>query len=183
MARGMSPRSLLSSALVLTVWAVVGCSGSSASVPDPTQPVDPTEPTCGVDAQGRAPAPSCDATSDLQLARDEACPAGATCYSRARCGATILCATYQQVQCAAVPTCDRDDREVAQCPADAACYTRAMCGATILCAKQDTCAAVPACDAGDKPVPGPSDCLLDNAACYSRAACGVTIWCTGPRNG
>jgi hypothetical protein len=179
----MSPRSLLLSALLLSAWVHVGCSGSSASVPDPTQPIDPTEPTCAADASGRLPAPKCDASSDVQLARDEACPAGATCYSRALCGATILCASYL-AQCAAVPVCDRNDQEVAACPSDAACYTRAMCGATILCAKQDqACRAIPTCDPGDKPVPGPSDCLLDNAACYSRAACGDTIWCTGPRNG
>lgn len=55
-------------------------------------------------------------------------------------------------QCAAVPTCDRDDiqlgNESAECPTGASCYMRTMCGDTITCEATGMAMADAGVDAG-----------------------------------
>jgi hypothetical protein len=90
------------------------------------------------------------------------------------------------VQCAAYPSCDAGDEEVASESAclqdDARCYQSSLCGSTIWCTGPAVhqCEAYPACEPGDQEVASESGCLQDDASCYQRSICGYTIWCTGP---
>jgi hypothetical protein len=113
------------------------------------------------------------------------CPRNASCYTVAYCGTTLVC--KEGVNCAAIPTCERDDIKrqipcVDPSPPGTSCYETSVCGQTIWCDHQEWPMAP--CNAGDVAIAGPAECIVSpdpayEAACYSVASSGRSQWCTG----
>ena len=99
-------------------------------------------------------------------------------------GAILWCA-HRNVQCGAIPRCDKGDDQVVACPdggpnSGLTCYPRTVCGSTILCVHRDACTALPSCNPGDVEVTDINTCTMKGITCYPVTECNYTIHCYTP---